>query len=201
METGDSTTERDGWIARRRQRRLEREQADRRAREAAERARRETEHAEKLERLSGFYPDAEFRWEPTERAEILRFVWDRDGRRCGICGGPTRLEGAHLEHIVPKHLVYFDVAEDRAVPGLSYASAYHQPHNLQAAHPACNQWKGATNDVDLWRHPTMPAVAVASTYHDQYLLLPRTPAEPHPRYLVPGAQPAVPPAFGPSVNE
>lgn len=42
----------------------------------------------------------------------------------------------------------------------------------------------------------MPAVAVASTYHDRYLLLPRTPAEPHPRYLVPGAQPAVPPAFG-----
>ena len=40
-----------------------------------------------LHRLSAFWPDAEFRWVPEHRSEILLYVWDRDDRRCGVCGG------------------------------------------------------------------------------------------------------------------
>ena len=173
----DAAASNDGWLARRRARSAQRQSEQERSLDA------QRERA-LLDRLSAFWPDAEFRWAPEHRLEILLYVWNRDDRRCGICGGPTRLERAHLEHIVPKHIVYFDVADGCAVEGFTYASAYHHLSNLQAAHPACNAHKGPSHAIRDWRHATMPQVAAAADRSgEDELLLPLHPQEPHPRYI------------------
>ena len=107
-------------------------------------------------------PDASGRWSPEHRRKVLRYVYERDGRRCGVCGAETRIDAAHVEHIVPKIFAYFDINKaGKAVQGARYKSLLHKLDNLQASHTYCNKNKGNTADVTRWRHPTMPPLAVA----------------------------------------
>ena len=113
-------------------------------------------------RLDSYEPDASGRWNPEQRERIQSYVYERDGRRCGVCGGETRIDGAHVEHIVPKIFAFFDLGDDgKAVQGTRYRSLLHKLDNLQAAHTYCNKNKGNKPDVSRWRHPTMPTLTVA----------------------------------------
>ena len=104
-------------------------------------------------------PDASGRWSPEHRRKLLRYVYERDDRRCGA---ETRIEAAHVEHIVPKIFAYFDISKvGKAVQGTRYKSLLHKLDNLQASHTYCNKNKGNTADVTRWRHPTMPPLTVA----------------------------------------
>lgn len=57
---------------------------------------------------------------------ILDEIIRRDEGRCGICGEPV-MGPLHLDHILPLA-----------------AGGTHEPDNVQLAHPACNQRKGAS---------------------------------------------------------
>ena len=121
-------------------------------------------------------PDATGRWDDDHRRKMLRYVYDRDGGRCGLCAGETKQKGAQIEHIVPKVFVLFDVGKDgKAEPGTQYKSRLHKIDNLQAAHTYCNKRKGNTPDVDKWRHPAMPPLTVADTEDGGALVLPEKP--------------------------
>ena len=119
-------------------------------------------------------PDAAGRWDDDHRRSMLRYVYDRDGGRCGICTAEMKIKGAQIEHVVPKVFVLFDVGRGgRAEPGTRYKSRLHKINNLQAGHTYCNKRKGNTPDVDKWRHPTMPPLTVADTQDGTALVLPR----------------------------
>ena len=118
-------------------------------------------------------PDATGRWDDAHRRRMLSYVYERDGGRCGLCAGETKIKGAQIEHVVPKVFVLFDVGKGgKAEPGTQYKSRLHKIDNLQAAHTYCNKRKGNTPDVDKWRHPAMPPLTVADT-EDGGLVLPR----------------------------
>ena len=105
---------------------------------------------------------------------MLRYVYDRDGGRCGICTAEMKIKGAQIEHVVPKVFVLFDVGKGgKAEPGTQYRSRLHKIDNLLAAHTYCNKRKGNTPDVDKWRHPAMPPLTVADAEDGGVLVLPR----------------------------
>ena len=118
-------------------------------------------------------PDASGRWPPEHRPKVLNYVHKRDGGRCGLCAGEMKLEGAHIEHIVPKVFAVFDVHKDgRAEPGTRYTSRLHKLDNLQAAHTYCNKRKGNTPETRKWRALAMPPLPVADTADGEVLTLP-----------------------------
>lgn len=120
-------------------------------------------------------PDATGRWDEDHRRRMLNYVFERDSRRCGLCAAEMKLEGAHLEHIVPKVFAVFDVAKGgKAEPGTRYKSRLHKIDNLQAAHTYCNKRKGNTPEVTKWRHPAMPPLTVAESIDGQSFVLPWT---------------------------
>ena len=119
-------------------------------------------------------PDAAGRWDDDHRRSMLRYVYDRDGGRCGLCTAEMKIKGAHIEHVVPKVFVLFDVGKGgKAEPGTQYKSRLHKIDNLQAAHTYCNKRKGNAAEVDKWRHPAMPPLTVADTEDGGALVLPR----------------------------
>ncbi len=125
-------------------------------------------------------PDASGRWTPEHRRKVLRYVYERDGRRCGVCGAETRIEAAHVEHIVPKIFAYFDISTaGKAVQGTRYKSLLHKLDNLQASHTYCNKNKGNTSDVTRWRHATMPPLAVALAEDGAEFRVPQQPVQGH----------------------
>lgn len=125
-------------------------------------------------------PDANGHWPPEHRRKVLRFIWGRDGRRCGLCGGAMKRlhtsapgRGPQIDHIVPKVFAVFDLDEDgKARPGTRYKSRFHKMDNLQAAHSYCNRRKGNTQYTSKWRHPSMPRLPVARTRDGETLYLP-----------------------------
>ena len=107
-------------------------------------------------------PDAAGRWDPDHARKVLQYVYNRDGGRCGICAAPTKIKGAHIEHIVPKVFAWFDLLRGgKVATGTQYRSLLHKLNNLQAAHTYCNRRKGNTPEVRKWRHPIMPSLTVA----------------------------------------
>lgn len=125
-------------------------------------------------------PDASGRWSPEHRRKVLRYVYERDGGRCGVCGAETRIQAAHVEHIVPKIFAYFDVSNaGKAVQGTRYKSQLHKLDNLQASHTYCNKNKGNTADVTRWRHPTMPPLTVALAEDGSEFRVPQQPVKGH----------------------
>ena len=125
-------------------------------------------------------PDASGRWSPEHRRKLLRYVYERDGRRCGVCGAETRIDAAHVEHIVPKIFAYFDISKaGKAVQGTRYKSLLHKLDNLQASHTYCNKNKGNTADVTRWRHATMPSLAVALAEDGAEFRVPPQPVQGH----------------------
>ena len=133
---------------------------------------------DKIERwgLESDEPDAAGRWDPEHRLKVLRYVYERDGRRCGLCAGEMKLEGAHVEHVVPKVFAIFDVRKGgRAEPGTRFKSRLHKLDNLQAAHTYCNKRKGNSPNVRDWRHPAMPPLPVADSADGTEFMLPWKP--------------------------
>ncbi len=119
-------------------------------------------------------PDATGRWDDAHRRRMLSYVYERDGGRCGLCAGETKIKGAQIEHVVPKVFVLFDVGKGgKAEPGTQYKSRLHKIDNLQAAHTYCNKRKANTPEVDKWRHPAMPPLSVADAEDGAALVLPR----------------------------
>ena len=117
-------------------------------------------------------PDASGRWDDAHRRRMLTYIYDRDGGRCGLCAAEMKKKGAHIEHIVPKVFVYFDVRNGKAEDGTRFKSRLHKLDNLQAAHTYCNKRKGNTSQVSKWRHPKMPQLTVADTDDGQEFVLP-----------------------------
>ena len=137
------------------------------------------------ENIRSFYlemkePDANGDWPPEHRRKVLKFIWERDARRCGLCGGKIRklnastpAKGPQIEHIVPKVFAVFDVGEDGiARLGTRYTSRLHKMDNLQPAHSYCNRRKGNTPDISKWRHPSMRRLPVARSRDGEHLFLP-----------------------------
>ena len=123
--------------------------------------------------LEGNEPDATDRWNRKHRLKVLEYLHIRDGERCGLCGGTMKLNGAQVEHVVPKRFAVFELtAEGEAQQGTYYTSVLHGMENLQAAHPRCNKYKGNTPDIRRWRHPSMPRLVVAKSKDDRVLMLP-----------------------------
>ena len=119
-------------------------------------------------------PDAAGRWDDHHRRSMLRYVYDRDGGRCGICTAEMKIQGAQIEHVVPKVFVLFVVGKNgKAEPGTQYKSRLHKIDNLQAAHTYCNKRKGNTPEIDKWRHTAMPPLTVADAEDGGALVLPR----------------------------
>lgn len=119
-------------------------------------------------------PDAAGRWDDAHRVRMLRYVYDRDRGRCGLCAGEMKIKGAQIEHVVPKVFVLFDVGKSgTAEPGAQYKSRLHRIDNLQAAHTYCNKRKGNTPEIDKWRHPAMAPLTVADAEDGGALVLPR----------------------------
>ena len=136
------------------------------------------ETVDKVQRwqLESDEPDATGRWDEEHRPGVLRYVYKRDGLRCGLCAGEMKLKGAHVEHIVPKVFAVFDIRKGgKAVEGTRYKSRLHKLDNLQAAHTYCNRRKGNTPEVSKWRHPSMPEIAVADTDDGRELVVPWKP--------------------------
>jgi DNA-binding transcriptional regulator YiaG len=65
---------------------------------------------------------------PNEKLRAL--LWERGGRRCGICGKDLELFGLHVDHVIP----------------LS-AGGLDSPENLQVSHARCNISKGGQNRI------------------------------------------------------
>ena len=121
-------------------------------------------------------PDATGKWPSEHRPKVLRYVHERDKRRCGLCAGDMKLQGAHLEHIVPKVFAVFDVRKGgQAETGTRYRSRLHKLDNLQAAHTYCNKRKGNTAKIRDWRHPDMAPLTVADSTDGTEFVLPWTP--------------------------
>ena len=77
-------------------------------------------------------PDAAGRWDPDHARKVLRYVYDRDGGRCGICGAEMKIKGAHIEHIVPKVFAWFDLRRSgKVATGTQYRSLLHKLDRLQ----------------------------------------------------------------------
>ena len=92
----------------------------------------------------------------------------------------TRIEAAHVEHIVPKIFAYFDISKPaKAVQGTRYKSLLHKLDNLQASHTYCNKNKGNAADVTRWRHPTMPPLTVALAEDGAEFRVPQEPVMGH----------------------
>ena len=122
-------------------------------------------------------PDATGRWDTPHRRRVLTYVYNRDGGRCGLCAAEMKLQGAQIEHVVPKVFAVFDVREGgQAEPGTSYRSRLHKIDNLQAAHTYCNKRKGNTPKVAGWRHPAMPPLTVADAEDGRPFVLPWKPS-------------------------
>ena len=122
-------------------------------------------------------PDAAGRWDDDHRRRMLKYIYTRDDRRCGLCAGEMKLEGAQIEHIVPKVFVLFDIGKGgKAQPGTFYRNRLHKIDNLQAAHTYCNKRKGNAPEVSKWRHPAMPPLTVADTEDGETLVVPQKPA-------------------------
>ena len=122
-------------------------------------------------------PDAAGRWDDGHRRRMLSYIYGRDDRRCGLCAGEMKIEGAQIEHVVPKVFVLFDIVKGgKAVPGTRYRSRLHKIDNLQASHTYCNKRKGNAPEVAKWRHPAMPPLTVADTEDGETLVVPRQPA-------------------------
>lgn len=117
-------------------------------------------------------PDGTGKWEPQHRRAVLRYVHDRDGGRCGLCGEKTKLKGAQVEHVVPKVFTTFDIKGGRVVRGSGFRSLLHRLDNLQAAHSYCNKGKSNSPDVQQWRHSEMPPLGIATTLTGSRLMLP-----------------------------
>lgn len=144
----------------------------------AKAASRVVETVDKIERksLESDEPDAAGRWDPEHRHKVLRYVYERDGGRCGLCAGEMKLKGAHVEHVVPKVFAVFDVRKGgKAEPGTRYTSRLHKLDNLQAAHTYCNKRKGNSPNVRDWRHPAMPPLPVADSADGIEFILPWKP--------------------------
>ena len=122
------------------------------------------------------------RWDKDDRSVVVSYLWWRDGRSCGLCAQPMPLEGAVIEHVVPKKFGFFDLKNKRgqrhAVPGEKWQSRLHHLDNLQAAHSYCNRAKGNAADISKWRHPKqrpLPVAVDATGASSRYLWLPREP--------------------------
>ena len=138
------------------------------------------ETVDKIERksLESDEPDAAGRWDPEHRHKVLRYVYERDGGRCGLCAGEMKLKGAHVEHVVPKVFAVFDVRKGGVAElGTRYKSRLHKLDNLQAAHTYCNKRKGNSPDVRDWRHPAMPPLPVADSDDGTEFVLPWKPKQ------------------------
>ena len=121
-------------------------------------------------------PDATGRWDDAHRRRMLSYIHTRDGGRCGLCAGETKIKGAQIEHVVPKVFAVFDVGKGgKAEPGSRYKSRLHKIDNLQAAHTYCNKRKGNTPEVAKWRHPAMPPLTVADADDGRAFVLPWKP--------------------------
>ena len=117
-------------------------------------------------------PDATGAWEPKHRRWVRRYVYDRDGGRCGLCGAGMKIKGAHVEHIAPKIFPTFNINAEKAVNGNQFESVLHKLDNLQAAHSYCNGRKRNSPEVARWRHPDMPPLAIAMTPDGSRLMVP-----------------------------
>ncbi|WP_419933548.1 HNH endonuclease [Candidatus Poriferisodalis sp.] len=118
-------------------------------------------------------PNAKDRWEPEHRRKVLDYLHIRDGERCGLCGAKMKLDGAQVEHVVPKRFAVFELTADgEARQGTYYTSVLHGMENLQVAHPRCNKYKGNKPDIREWRHPSMPRLVVANSKDNRVLMLP-----------------------------
>ena len=108
-------------------------------------------------------PDAKGHWDKDQRRKVLKYIYNRDGGRCGLCAGDMKnTKGAQIEHIVPKVFAVFDIQDrGKAVEGTHYKSLLHKLDNLQVAHSYCNKRKGNTPEMGKWRHPSMPPLGVA----------------------------------------
>ena len=126
-------------------------------------------------------PDANGRWDSGHRKKVLAYIYERDGRRCGLCAGEMKKKGAQIEHVVPKVFAVFSVRRGgRAEPGTRYKSRLHKLDNLQASHSYCNKRKGNTPKVSKWRHPAMPQLTVADTGDGVTFVLPwKPPSKPN----------------------
>ena len=120
-------------------------------------------------------PDQLAPGDPAAWAAMLQRVLRRDGGRCGLCATVmnTSVPGqVFLDWIVPAHLPGFDVVDGQATPGRRYRSAGPSVDNLQAVHAYCDSRRGDWLHLRKWRHPRMPAVAVAQTAAGELLTLP-----------------------------
>ena len=118
-------------------------------------------------------PDATGRWDSEARHKALKYVWKRDDRCCGLCGRKMPLKGGQVEHIAPKVFGFFNIAKGgKAVAGTRYKSQFHKLDNLQAAHSYCNKKKGNTENMKLWRHPTMKPLAIAISQDGEKITAP-----------------------------
>ena len=129
-------------------------------------------HRARRRHLESDEPDATGQWEPRHRLRVLRYVYQRDGGQCGICGAKMKIKGAHVEHIVPKIFVDFDISGEKAVEGKEYKSVLHKLDNLQAAHTYCNKRKGNSAVVSRWRHSDLSPRTVALTSDGKRLVVP-----------------------------
>lgn len=121
-------------------------------------------------------PDATGRWNPKHRRKVLRYIYERDSGRCGLCAAEMKIKGAVIEHIVPKVFAVFDVYKGgEAAEGKHYRSMLHKMDNLQAAHTYCNKRKGNTPKIVKWRHPSMPSLGVAQATDGSLFVLPWDP--------------------------
>lgn len=125
-------------------------------------------------------PDASGSLSPEHRHKVLRYRYERDGGRCGVHGAVTRIEIAHVAHIVPKIFAYFGGSKaGKAAQGTQYKSQPHKLDNIQAAHTNCSKNKGNTADVTRWRHPAMSPLAAALAEDGSECRVPQEPVKGH----------------------
>lgn len=130
-------------------------------------------HVRYREFLESDEPDGSGNWNPVHRRKVLRYLAERDFYRCGLCGGPTKLSGSQVEHIVPKKFVWFGLENGKVDRTRGeWLSKSHGLDNLQIAHTYCNEEKGNTPLVAGWRHFSMPSLVVAAKVTGEELMLP-----------------------------
>ena len=120
-------------------------------------------------------PDQLAPGDPAVWAAMLQRVLRRDDGRCGLCttAMDTSVPGqVFLDQIVPAHLPGFDIVDGQATPGRRYRSAGLSVDNLQVVHAYCDSRRGDWLHLRKWRHPRMPAIAVAETATGELLTLP-----------------------------
>ena len=125
--------------------------------------------------LESSEPDAKGHWDKDHHRKVLKYIYNRDSGRCGLCAGDMKnTKGAQIEHIVPKIFAVFDIqTQGKVVEGTQYKSLLHKLDNLQAAHSYCNKRKGNTPEMGKWRHPSMPSLGIAVKIgEDKMLALP-----------------------------